>query len=113
MLEEIDEPLGNEASHTTLKYSMYLLCRAGGEYHGTEDFAAETLRLFWQVLLPSRERPAVRRYVRQYAIWCRELLVRTGLVEADSRVNGSAPGAPFAMRATPFYKAWVRLGKTH
>ena len=34
--------------HTVLKYSMYLLCGAGSEFHGTEDYAAEILRLFWQ-----------------------------------------------------------------
>jgi hypothetical protein len=112
VLEEIDLPPGeNDAAHTVLKYSMYLLCRAGSDFHGTEDYAAEILRLFWQVLVPSRERAGFRRFVRQYAIWCRELLVRVGLAEDDGQAKGGKPGAPFRMRSTPFFKAWARLGK--
>jgi hypothetical protein len=113
VLEEIDDPPGEQdTEHTVLKYSMYLLCRAGSEYHGTEDYAAEILRLFWQILVPSRERAGFRRFVRQYAIWCRELLVLAGLAEDDGRATGITPGAPFQIRASPFFKAWARLGRT-
>jgi hypothetical protein len=113
VLEEIDDPPGErDTDHTVLKYSMYLLCRAGSEFHGTEDYAAEILRLFWQFLVPSRERAGFRRFVRQYAIWCRELLVRAGLAEDDGQATGITPGAPFQIRATPFFKAWSRLGRT-
>ena len=49
VLEEIDDPpWERNTEHTVLKYSMYLLCGAGSEFHGTEDYAAEILRLFWQ-----------------------------------------------------------------
>ena len=113
VLEEIDDPPGEQdTEHTVLKYSMYLLCRAGSEYHGTEDYAEEILRLFWQILVPSRERAGFRRFVRQYAIWCRELLVLAGLAEDDGRATGITPGAPFQIRASPFFKAWARLGRT-
>jgi hypothetical protein len=113
VLEEIDHPPGeDDAEHTVLKYSMYLLIRAGSEFHGTEDYAAEILRLFWQVLVPSRERADFRRFVRQYAIWCREILVRAGLADDDGHGKEAKPGAPFQMLATPFFNAWVKLGKT-
>ncbi|HUI70711.1 MAG TPA: hypothetical protein VL354_09300, partial [Spirochaetia bacterium] len=110
VLEEIDDPPWDDVEHTVLKYSMYLLCRAGGDYHSTEDYAAEILRLFWQILVRSRERPALRRFQRQYAIWCQELLIRVGLAEAET--EPARPGAPFRLRATAFFKAWVTLGKT-
>ncbi len=110
VLEEIDDPPRDDREHTVLKYSMYLLCQAGAEYHGTEDYAAEILRLFWQVLLESKERAELRRFVRQYSIWCQEVLVRAGLAEAE--LAPEKAGAPFRMRATAFFKAWVRIGKT-
>jgi hypothetical protein len=112
VLEEIDDPPGEDPSHTVIKYSMYLLCRAGSEYHSTADYATEILRLFWQVLVPSRERADFRRFTRQYAIWCRQTLVRTGLAEENGQEKSGRPGAPFSMRTAPFFKAWVRLGKT-
>lgn len=72
----------------------------------------EILRLFWQILVPSKERPATKRFIRQYSIWCRETLVRAGLAEDDGRAHGATPGALYSMRATPFFKAWARPGKT-
>jgi prolyl-tRNA synthetase len=55
---------------------------------------------------------ALAKIKEQARSWCRELLVRAGLAEDDGQATGIAPGAPFQIRATPFFKAWSRLGKT-
>jgi hypothetical protein len=113
VLEELDD-WPDDGFHHVLKHSLYLLAHAGGEYHGSDDYAAELLRLFWQALLGSRERSEVRRFVRQYSIWCSEVLVRTGLVEAEPLTAEEAgkerrPGAPFRMRATEFLRTWLAV----
>ncbi len=118
VLEDVDDPPWADPDHTVLKYSLYLLCRAGRDYHSTADYAAEILRLFWHVLVESKERAALRLFMRQYAIWCREVLVKAGLAEEDvPGSHGAAaavparPGAAFMMRATPFFNAWVSVGR--
>jgi hypothetical protein len=93
-----------------------LLCHAGGEPHGTDDCAAEVLRLFWQALVGSKERAELRRFVRQYSIWSREVLVRTGIAEEEAGEGvrppqTTKPGTPFRIRATPFLIAWAGLRK--
>lgn len=110
VLEEIDDPPWDDAYHTVFKYSMYLLCRAGDDWHSTEDYAAEILKAFWQVLVRSKERAELRRFVCQYAIWCAEVLVRAGPAEAET--EPAKPGAPFRLQATPFYRGWVKVGNT-
>jgi len=87
-----------------------------GEYHGSDDYAAEVLRLFWHVVPGSKERADLRRFVRQYSTWCREVLVRSGLAEAESVDGGgdqkpAKPSAPFPLRAGPFFRAWAGLRK--
>jgi hypothetical protein len=111
-LEEIDDEAGDDKDNTVLKYSLYLLLHAGGELQSTKDYAAEILKLFWQVLLQSGERVEIRRFTKQYAIWCREFLVRTGLAEEElDAVSAQAPqkpGAAFRLKATDFFRAWVK-----
>jgi hypothetical protein len=114
VLEEIDST-GDDPQHTLLKCSLYLLLHAGGEFWSTEDYAAEVLKLFWQVLLDSRERTEVRRFTRQYAIWCREVLLRAGLAEeapgAAHAPGAGKPGVAFRMKASAFFTAWVKPGE--
>jgi len=115
VLEEIDNWEG-DPEHFVLKHTLYLLCHAGGESQGTDDYAAEILRLFWQALVGSKERAELRRFVRQYSIWCREVLVRTGIAEEQAGEGGRPPqpvkpGTPFRMRATLFLKTWAGLRK--
>ncbi len=115
VLEEIDDRKDDPSGYL-LKHTLYLLCHAGGEYHGSDDYAAEVLRLFWQVVPGSKERADLRRFVRQYSIWCREVLVRSGLAEAEPADGGGdalpvKPGAPFRLRASAFFRAWAGLRK--
>jgi hypothetical protein len=113
ILEEIDDA-GDDTEHTLLKCSLYLLLHAGGEFQGTADYAAEILKNFWQVLLDSSERAEIRRFTKQYAIWCREVLLRAGLAEEEPAA-GQAPGAgtagaAFRLKASAFFTAWVKPG---
>jgi hypothetical protein len=137
ILEDLDDPYWEDPQNTVLKYSLYLLCHAGAELQSTNDYAAEILRLFWQVLIDEPEHREIRHFNKEYAIWCRELLVRAGLVEAeeggapekpgapgarrpDPRAKPGAPGArnmderarpgaPFRIRTTPFFRAWISV----
>ncbi len=127
VLEEIADREWRDPNNFVLKYTLYLLCLKGGELESTWDYAAEVLRLLWQAVLQSRERMHVRRFTRQYSVWCREFLVRSGLTEEESaggaEAGAAAPhgagtsepvslGGPLRMRASAFLKAWLSLAPT-
>ena len=116
ILEEIDDDAGDDALHTLLKSSLYLLLHAGGEFQSGEDYAAEVLKLFWEVLLDSSERAEIRRFTKQYAIWCREVLLRAGLAEeepgAAQAMGAGKPGAAFRMKASAFFTSWMKLERS-
>ena len=118
VLEEIDTA-DDDPHHTLLKCSLYFLLHAGRDYRSTEDYAAAVLKNFWQVLLESREHAEVRRFTRQYAIWCQDVLLRCGLAEEEAvssappgagKRGPAKPGAAFRMRASTFFTAWVKPG---
>jgi hypothetical protein len=110
-LDELDDPTWKDPSHMVLKHTLYLLCIKGSEFESTMDYASEVLKLFWRVLLPSQDQADIKRFTRQYTIWCREVIVRGGLAEADSSSSGArdSSDAPFRIKATPFFKAWAGL----
>jgi hypothetical protein len=125
VLGEIAAREWRDPDNIVLKYTLYLLCLKGQELESTWDYAAEVLRRFWQAILPGKERMHIRRFIRQYSVWCQEFLVRSGLAEegqdgspaavADTSAgaapaDSASPGAPFRMRASAFLKRWLSLG---
>jgi hypothetical protein len=131
VLEELAQAEWRDPANHVLTYTLFLLSVKGGSPESTWDYAAEVLKLFWQAVLPDRERMHIRRFCRQYSVWCREFLVRTGLAEEDesdasaaapageasagaaagaaSGREDPAPGAPFPLRASAFFREWMTL----
>jgi hypothetical protein len=111
LLEDFDYTEWQEERCTVLKHTLFLLCQKGGAFEDVRDYAAEILKLFWQVLLPEKQRMYIRRFTKQYAIYCRSTLARAGLIEieAESGDAPSAPGAPFRMKSSAFLSAWISL----
>jgi hypothetical protein len=111
LLVDFDYAEWQEERNAVLKYTLFLLCLKGGEYEDVRDYAAEILKLFWQVLLPGKERMHIRRFVKQYAIYCRATLARAGLIDIEDAVTAapSAPGMPFRMKSSVFLSAWISL----
>lgn len=104
-LEELDFAFWRQERCIVLRYTLFLLHHKGGEFGDVGDYAAEVLKKFWQVLLKSKARADVRRFVKVYGIFGRETLGRSGLVEI--REEDPRSDTRFAMKASPFLEAWI------
>jgi hypothetical protein len=104
-LEELDFAQWRQERSPVLKYTLMLLCEKGGEFEPVRDYAAEVLRKFWQILLESKTRMNVRRFVKVYGLYCRETLYRAGLVEI--REEEPRVDTEFRMKASAFLGSWL------
>ena len=103
ILDGVDDTWWHDPHHAVLRYTFLLLCRRGNEFERSGDYAAEVLRLYWQVLIRDKEVDHVAAFREKYAHWCQELLSRAGLAVAEERDGTSW------IRATPFFDAWISL----
>ena len=103
VLAGIDDAFWHDRHHAVLHYTLLLLCRKGGEAQKASDYAAEVLRLFWQVFLKDRTPKAIRGFAEKYEDWCRKVLVQAGLVDAEDR------DAELWIAATSFFRTWISL----
>jgi hypothetical protein len=109
-VEDLYAEQAQQQDFTLLNISLYLLCNRGEAFEPVRDYAVESLRLFWQVWVPSAEPEDCERFIRRYGAFCRKILAAGGLAEIE-------PGLPlarlrraeFGVRPTDFLRAWARL----
>ena len=95
---------------TVLMYTFYLLGEVGGEYRAVSDYAIEILRIFWQVLLPSRDLEHVRGFVSAYASLCLSVFGRTGLVDVAGDTSPvSVELGAFRIKASELFRKSIDL----
>jgi hypothetical protein len=110
LLEDMFFDVWQARDPTILTYTLYLLCRKGDAFHSARDYAAELLKLFWQVLLPEKDRSSIERFIRRYAAFCLQVLHPLGLVEIGGQAERSqSVTGRFRVRASPFFKGWFSL----
>ena len=103
ILDGVDDTWWRDPHHAVLRYTFLLMCRRGAEFERTGDYAAEVLRLYWQVLIRGKDPDHVAAFREKYEHWCQELLSRAGLAVAEER------GGTSWIRATPLFGAWISL----
>ena len=103
ILDGVDDTWWRDPHHAVLRYTFLLLCRRGAEFERARDYAAEVLRLYWQVMIRGRDPDHVAAFWEKYEHWCQELLSRAGLTVVEER-DGT-----LWIRATPFFGAWISL----
>ncbi len=97
---------------TVLAYTLCLLHHAGATPQRVSDYAAEVLRLFWQVLLPGKASVHVRSFIENYAVFCRRVLEPLGVVEIEGEVDRVQPShARCRMTAGPLLHSFFRLSR--
>ena len=97
---------------TVLTYTLCLLHHAGATPQRVSDYAAEVLRLFWQVLLPGKASVHVRSFIENYAVFCRRVLEPLGVVEIEGEVDRVQPShARCRMTAGPLLHSFFRLSR--
>ena len=72
---------------TVLTYTLCLLHHGGAAPQRVSDYAAEVLRIFWQVLLPDKADAYIRGFIEKYALFCWEVLEPLGVVEIEGAVD--------------------------
>jgi hypothetical protein len=108
--EDLYAERAEQQDFTLLNMSLYLLCGRGEEFEPARDYAAEALRLFWQVWIPDGEPENCERFIRRYGGFCRRVLAAAGLAEIEPGVSlAGLRAAGFGMRPTAFLRAWAKL----
>jgi hypothetical protein len=66
ILDGVDDTWWHDPHHAVLRYTFLLLCRRGAEFARTHDYAAEVLRLYWQVLIRGKDPDHVAAFLEKY-----------------------------------------------
>ena len=98
----------SSGDYTILLYTMYLLSQQGESYHKVRDYAVEVLKIFWQVILPSRKKTHIRQFISNYAGFCYNVLYRVGLVEIEQEPDEKdVQKAEYSIKASSFFREWL------
>ena len=96
---------------TILTYTAYMLIMVGDKYIRVRDYAAEILRLFWQVLLPGKDKKYRELFVERYALFCHGCLLPLGLIDLDRKIDPvEAVNGEYRIKASAFFQEWIRPG---
>ena len=93
--------LVGEGSPTVLMYSLYLLDHKGFSFRAASDYAAEVLRIFWQVLIPDTEGETIDGFTAWYEDLCTSFFASLGLIEVKETRDGPQ------IKTTPFFREWL------
>ena len=97
---------------TVLAYTLCLLHHGGAAPQRVSDYAAEVLRIFWQVLLPDKAAANIRGFIEKYALFCWEVLEPLGVVEIEGAVDrAQASEARFRVTGGPLLHSFFRLSR--
>ena len=97
---------------TVLTYTLCLLHHGGAAPQRVSDYAAEVLRIFWQVLLPDKAAAYIRGFIEKYALFCWEVLEPLGVVEIEGAVDrAQASEARFRVTGGPLLHSFFRLSR--
>jgi hypothetical protein len=99
-----------------LNYTLFMLASAGGVPRPAGDYAMEILRIFWQVVITSRGKKQIARFVDRYEMFCEEILAPAGMVvvsgsnrEGEDGASGVSAPSQLMMARSGFFDAWVSL----
>jgi hypothetical protein len=99
---------------TVLLYTIYLISRKGKNFEKVSDYAVEFLKVFWHIILPSKSRERINGFIREYGVFCFEVLYRVGLIDIDRELdNVKAMKSDYKMKASDFFNEWIRFVSSH
>lgn len=97
-----------------LFYTIYLLSKKGEGFNDVRAYAIEFLRLFWQIILPSKEDESIEEFIKSYGFFCFDVLYRVGLIEVDRELNeDESMQALYKIKAAPFFFEWIKFYQAH
>lgn len=104
----------NTPNCTILFYTIYLLSKEGEIFLDVRDYAVEVLRLFWQIILPTKEEEQIEKFIKSYSFFCFDVLYRVGLIDIDRKIDEErSMDALFKIKASPFFYEWIRFIQSH
>lgn len=104
---------GNDTG-TILLYTIYLLSKKGQNFICVRDYAIEFLRIFWQIILPSKEDKFIEEFIKNYGYFCFDVLYRVGLIEVEPTLNDEeSQQARYKIKASPFFFEWIKFHQAH
>lgn len=110
LIEDLYFPQMEASDFTILLYTMYLLWRKGDGYLKVRDYSVEVLRTFWQVILPSKGKRHIERFIKRYGSFCYAVLYRLGMVEIDQDPGAQdAKNAEYRIKASSFFREWIKF----
>ncbi len=109
-VEDLYAEQAQQQDFTLLNISLYLLCNRGVAFEPVRGYAIESLRLFWQVWVPSGKPEDCERFIRRYGAFCRKIMAAAGLAEIEPGISlAHLRRAEFGVRPTDFLRAWARV----
>lgn len=110
LIEDLYFKLWKKKDYTVLMYTVYLLHHNGDSHRQVRDYCAEVLRIFWQVLVPSKDPALMEQFNREYNLFCYSVLHRLGLIELRGTVDTeTAVSGKFRFRASDFFREWIQF----
>jgi len=111
-LENLYFAARKQTDYGLLNICLHLLCSRQDVMEPVRGYAAEVLRLFWQVFVRSKDPDALEAFVEDFAVFCYQILYRGGLIDIDPVVtNRNAKKAEFGMKPSSFFRSWVSLSR--
>ncbi len=94
---------------TVFTYTAYMLLKMGDELRSVRDYAAEILRIFWQVILPGKDKKYRELFIERYSMYCYGCLLPLGLIELDREIDPpQAVDGDYRIKASAFFREWIR-----
>ena len=104
----------NTPNCTILFYTIYLLSKKGEIFLDVKDYAVEFLRIFWQIILPTKAREQIEEFIKSYGFFCFDVLYRVGLIDIDRKLDEErSMDALFKIKASPFFYEWIQFIQSH
>jgi hypothetical protein len=96
---------------TILLYTIYLLSQKGDSFHEVKNYGVEVLKLFWQALIPSKDKELIKAFIEDYGFFCLDILYKTGLIEINRTIPdvNAVEDVDFKIKASPFFYSWIRF----
>ncbi|HUW41402.1 MAG TPA: hypothetical protein VMV90_10345 [Rectinemataceae bacterium] len=108
LIERATIDLFKGASPTLLSYTAFLLRSAGSVPLDVRAYACEVLRIFWQVLIPYKDRTSINEFMDAYESWVLHVLQPFGLVELDGEpLLEMRKDSPIEIRRSSFFERWI------
>jgi hypothetical protein len=99
---------------TILFYTIFLLSKKGTNFIDVRNYSIEFLKLFWQIILPSKDDESIEEFIKSYGLFCFDILYRVGLIEVDRKLDkNESMQALYKIKASPFFFEWIKFYQAH